>query len=165
MNTEKLVAEIVALNDGKKLVGKTRLQKTFYLLDQLGMNSGAEFDYHHYGPYSADVASAAEMATLLHDFESEERHSGARGVPYVVYSSKEEQPKKLGDLPRALAESALTSMAAVSDVVLELAATMVFLRENGYEDDFVEEVRERKPLKATEDRLDRAQKLIKALRL
>lgn len=165
MSTEKLVTEIVALNEDKKLVGKTRLQKTFYLLDQLGMNSGAEFDYHHYGPYSADVASAAEMATLLYDFEAEERHSGARGVSYVAYSSKEEQPKNLGGLPKAQAAAALASMASVSDVVLELAATMVFLQKNGYAKDFVEEVRERKPLKATEDRLDRAQKLIKKLGL
>ena len=56
-------------------------------------------------------------------------------------------------------------MASVSDVVLELAATMVFLQRNGYAKGFVEEVRERKPLKATEDRLDRAQKLIKKLGL
>jgi uncharacterized protein YwgA len=165
MSTEKLVTEIVALNEEKKLVGKTRLQKTFYLLDQLGMNSGAEFDYHHYGPYSADVASAAEMATLLYDFKAEERHSGARGVSYVAYSSKEKQPKNLGDLPKAQAAAALAHMASVSDVVLELAATMVFLQKNGYARGFVEEVRERKPLKATEDRLDRAQKLIRKLGL
>ncbi|UYN94556.1 MAG: hypothetical protein KIT25_21390 [Enhydrobacter sp.] len=165
MNTEKLVTEIVTLNADKKLVGKTRLQKTFYLLDQLGMNSDAEFDYHHYGPYSEDVASAAEMATLLYDFEADERRSGARDVTYVVYSSKEKQPKALGNLSQDRAKAALTSMASVSDVVLELAATMVFLRNNGYEKDFVDEVRERKPLKATEDRLRRAQDLIKELGL
>ncbi|MGG2334390.1 hypothetical protein, partial [Salmonella enterica] len=73
------------------------------------------------------------MATLLYDFEAEERHSGARGVSYVVYSSKEKQPNKLGDLSKARAEEAVASMASVSDVVLELAATMVFLRKNGYE--------------------------------
>ena len=70
MNIEKLVTDVVSLNKDGKLVGKTRLQKTFFLLDQLGMNSGAEFSYHYYGPYSADVASAAEMATLLFDFEA-----------------------------------------------------------------------------------------------
>lgn len=165
MKTEKLVTEIVALNGEKKLVGKTRLQKTFYLLDKLGMNSGAEFNYHYYGPYSADVASAAEMATLLYDFDSEEKKSGARNVAYTVYSTSEKAPAKLGGLSKLEAKAALDSMGSVSDTVLELAATMVFLRENGHPNSFIEEVRDRKPLKATEDRLHRAQKLMEKLGL
>jgi len=35
--------------DGE-LVGKVRLQKTVYLLDQIGMGSGFTYEYHHYGP-------------------------------------------------------------------------------------------------------------------
>lgn len=165
MNIEKLVTDVVSLNKDGKLVGKTRLQKTFFLLDQLGMNSGAEFSYHYYGPYSADVASAAEMATLLFDFEAAEKVSAVRSVSYTSYSSSQDKPTKLGALSSSKAQAALNAMAEVSDTVLELAATMVFLKKNGFPKKFVDEVRARKPLKATDDRLKQAQELIKTLRL
>lgn len=165
MNIEKLVTDIVSLNKDQRLVGKTRLQKTFYLLDQLGMNSGADFTYHYYGPYSADVASAAEMATLFYNFDATERVSGARSVPYTSYSSRETAPARLGGLSSSTAQSALNAMVQVSDTVLELAATMVFLKRNGFSDSYVEEVRARKPLKATGDRMRLAQNLVKSLGL
>jgi uncharacterized protein len=165
MSTEKLVAQVVSLNKDGKLVGKTRLQKTFYLLDQLGMNSGAEFSYHYYGPYSADVASAAEMATLLYDFEADEKVSAKRSVSYTSYLSREKKPAKVGNLSSAEAQRALSEMDAVSDTVLELAATMVFLKKNGFPKNYVEEVRARKPLKASEDRLRSAKMLVSALNL
>jgi len=34
------------------------LQKTIYLLDQLGLNSGFEYQYYHYGPYSRELDNA-----------------------------------------------------------------------------------------------------------
>ena len=67
--------------------------------------------------------------------------------------------------PSSKAQAALNAMAEVSDTVLELAATMVFLKKNGFPKKFVDEVRARKPLKATDDRLKQAQELIKTLRL
>lgn len=165
MTIEKLVTDVVSLNREGKLVGKTRLQKTFYLLDQLGMNSGAEFSYHYYGPYSADVAAAAEMATLFYNFDATERVSAGRSVSYTTYASKEEKPAELGHLSAARAQSALNAMAGVSDTVLELAATMVFLKKNGFPTSFIDEVRARKPLKATDERLARAQELMRTLKL
>ncbi len=165
MSTEKLVADVVSLNKEQKLVGKTRLQKTFFLLDQLGMNSGAEFSYHYYGPYSADVASAAEMATLFYKFDADEKVSAKRSVSYTSYSSREDPPARLGAMSSTQAREALRAMGDVSDTVLELAATMVFLKRNGFPKKYVDEVRARKPLKATGDRLQRAQELIDRLHL
>jgi uncharacterized protein len=165
MSIEKLVANMVSLNKDQKLVGKTRLQKTFYLLNELGMNSGAEYSYHYYGPYSADVASAAEMATLFFNFDAEEKVSSKRGVSYTFYSSREERPASLGDLPSGEAQEALLAMGDVSDTVLELAATMVFLKKNGFPNNYLDEVRARKPLKATDERLRSAQELVTKLHL
>lgn len=47
---------LVAAVPGGELVGKVRLQKTVYLLDQLGLNSGFSYEYHHYGRYSEELA-------------------------------------------------------------------------------------------------------------
>jgi len=46
MNYEDIVVGIVALNAGR-LVGKTRLQKTAYLLEKCGMNAEFNFGYHN----------------------------------------------------------------------------------------------------------------------
>ena len=45
---------------GGEIVGKIRLQKMVYLLDQMGLNSGYPFEYHHYGPYSESLAQQVE---------------------------------------------------------------------------------------------------------
>ena len=51
MNYPVAVTALVNLNGGR-IVGKTRLQKTVYLLKECGIDLGFDFDYHHYGPYS-----------------------------------------------------------------------------------------------------------------
>ena len=43
------VAKVIELNGGE-LIGRTRLQKTFYFLERLGVGFGFDFQYHHYGP-------------------------------------------------------------------------------------------------------------------
>ena len=45
-------------NAGGRLVGRTRIQKTTYIIQYLGF-SKCEFDfaYRHYGPYSESFAS------------------------------------------------------------------------------------------------------------
>ena len=51
---EDVVAAIVEAAGGQ-LTGRVRLQKAVYLLDHVGLNSGFEYDYHNYGPYSRDL--------------------------------------------------------------------------------------------------------------
>ena len=58
---------------------------------------------------------------------------------------------------------ALGVMSKYSSLVLELTATAVFLRQNGYPNTYWEEVRTRKPLKATAERVRQAQKLVEEL--
>jgi len=61
---EDKVAAVVDAAGGT-LVSRVRLQKTVYLLDQLGLGSGFEFEYHHYGPYSRDLDIATGDARAL----------------------------------------------------------------------------------------------------
>ena len=170
MNPEDIVVGLVALNGGE-LVGRTRLQKQAYLLDRCGANFGLAFTYHHYGPYSFELAGGCADAEAERRIETEER-PGRHGVPYAIFRSGGEgaAPDSLGALPAGRARALLGTMQAASDIVLELAATIVFLRDEWPyygkgKTDAVEETKARKSLKATEARIDEALGLLRALGL
>lgn len=166
MNAEDIVVQLIALHGGE-LVGRTRLQKQAYLLHCCGGNFGLSFVYHHYGPYSFDLVDGLTDARAGERIETEER-PGRYGVPYAIFKLKrDESSEQLGDLPATRVRPLIQRMENVSDIVLELAATIVFLREEaGYPGDrAIEETKARKPLKATEQRIDRALSLLADLGL
>lgn len=157
------VAALIALNGGE-VVGKTRLQKIFYLLEAMELGFDLDFDYKDFGPFSVELAFAADDAEALGLIESEER-PGFHAVPYTIFRATASAPV-FNDLDFSeRCKSALEKMRGYSSLTLELAATAVFLRENGYPDDFWEEVRVRKAIKATPDRIKKANQLIKRLGL
>lgn len=160
-----LVVGIVALNGGK-LVGKTRLQKVAYLLDACGLQSGLDYDYHHFGPYSAEVASAADIAEMLGRLRSQEK-PGFHSVPYVVYETSEQPPARVGSMSAADASDKLATMESYSAIVLELAATIHYLEQaEGYlPAGAQDEVKIRKAAKASSERLASANQLLSKLGL
>ena len=166
MNAEDIVVGLIALHGGE-LVGRTRLQKQAYLLHQCGANFDVSFVYHHYGPYSFDLVDGLTDARAEGRVKIRER-TGSYGVPYAIFKLVDgKSPDYLGSLSSAEIRVLIEKMLKVSDIVLELAATIVFLREEGgYPgDQAVEETRARKPLKATDERIDRALTLLDALGL
>lgn len=158
-----LVVGIVALN-GRKVVGKTRLQKSFFLLEKSGMGSGVDFDYHNFGPFSADVALATDDAVAASRLSASEK-PGFHAVPYTLYETGEDLPRSLGKLGAQEATRKLAVMESYSAIELELAATIVYLRDIGYGNAAVQETKLRKPVKATDDRVSRALQLIRELDL
>lgn len=50
MEHEDIVAAVVVAAGGE-LTGRVRLQKTVYLLEQLGLSSGFPFEYNYYRLY------------------------------------------------------------------------------------------------------------------
>ena len=165
---EDIVVDLIALHGGE-LVGRTRLQKEAYLLHRCG----AKFDllfpfvYHHYGPYSLALADGLIDAHADDRIDVEER-LGSYGIRYAIFRSKgdHDAPDRLGDLSADRVRSLLREMQDVSDIVLELAAAIVFLREeDGYVHDAIEETKARKPLKATAARMEQALMLLRKLGL
>ena len=78
---------------GGEVVGKTRLQKTAYLLEAKGVGfRDVDFDYHNYGPFSSEVAFAAEDAESLGYLKTEERQ-GFHAIPYTVFRSTDQAPQ------------------------------------------------------------------------
>ena len=166
MNSEDIVVSLISMHGGE-LVGRTRLQKQAYLLDRCGGNLGLSFVYHHYGPYSFDLVDGLTDACAEGRVNLEER-PGRYGVPYAIFRlTGNEASDRLGELPVAKVRPLIGRMASASDIVLELAATIVFLREEaGYlGDQAIEETKARKPLKATDQRIDQALALLDDLDL
>ncbi len=162
---DRLVAEVI-LASGGQIVGRVRLQKVFYLLDRLGLRSGFAYEYHHYGPYSADLAEAAEDSTAFGLITERFERRVYDGVPYSVF----EQPNvtlgaHVGGLDRKQAARALSRMQVETATVLELAATIDWLKNAEEVIDWLKELVRRKGGKAVHDRVERAKALLKDLGL
>ena len=162
MMAKEIVVDLIALSGGE-LIGRTRLQKEVYLLHRCGGDFAVDFVYHYFGPYSFEIADAIDDACRENSIKSQIR-TGRYEIPYTIFRTarKSARPQGIGSLSGERASVLIQSMKNVSDIVLELAATIVFLRDaEGYScRGAVEETIARKPLKATKGRIDRALKLI-----
>jgi uncharacterized protein YwgA len=85
LNEAQRAAEIVR-DAGGQIVGRTRLQKIAYILEVVGLGAGFPFRYKHYGPYSEQLADAAQTARILGMLNEQETHAAWGGV-YSIYHS------------------------------------------------------------------------------
>lgn len=164
MKSETIITGLIALNGGQ-LVGKTRLQKEVYLLQECGIGDFFDFEYHYFGPFSAELAEAADFAEVSGMVRVEEKY-GHYDVPYSEFTTGVEEPERLGKLDATSARSLLRMLDSRSAVTLELAATLRFLRNEGVaEADLDDQVATLKPQKASRARLAEAHDLLRELGL
>lgn len=157
IDNAKSVSRIVQ-EAGGKLVGRTRLQKISYILEVMGFGDGFIFSYKHYGPYSEQLASAAQTATALNWLEEEE-YQANWGGKYSIFLTH----KKIAGSSSAERKS-IVEFANQADVVeLELAATAILLCKQGYADPWLE-TSNRKSSKAKDGRINRAKTIISELK-
>jgi uncharacterized protein len=155
------VTRLVCLNGGQ-LIGKTRLQKTVYLLGEYGPGFGFDFTYHHYGPYSEDLADATEDARVL-QMLTVDWSASQDGTQYAIFKAAavaRHSGEEAADQER---QRLLRMMKGYSAVELEIAATADFLKKHGYRQDPWSETRRRKGAKFTPQRAQRADELLSAL--
>lgn len=157
-SNDKLEAVAQTIRDsGGTIVGRTRLQKTLYLLSIAGYEVPFEFEYKHYGPFSDQLAEAATVGAAFGSFV-EEQKSTSWGGSYFLYAAQG-SPSNDGD------RVALTKIASSADAIaLELAATAVYLSLNGFNGEPWQETSRRKPDKIVNGKIEAAQKLYSRLR-
>lgn len=143
---------------GGRIVGRTKLQKTAYLLAVAGFEEGFSFVYKHYGPYCEDLAIAARSADLLGLLKETEQQTTWGGT-YSTYVVNEQPDQTTHPSRHRLAAEAV----AADAVELELAATAVFLFHEGYYADAWSETARRKPEKAENGRIEKAKALYRKL--
>jgi len=158
MSDIKIDKVVDIINDaGKKIVGRTRLQKIAYLLTATGLDDNFTFIYKHYGPFSEGLAASAEFGALFGKL-NETKAQTQWGATYSTYTVDDDVPSAEDPSRHTLA-----SIAAASDSIeLELAATALFLFSEGYSDPW-EETSQRKPEKVTQTRIKNAKALLKEL--
>ena len=60
MTSAELILAVLETLPGRKISGKKRLQKFGMLLQYAGLGLDVDFSLHHYGPYSSELADAAD---------------------------------------------------------------------------------------------------------
>jgi hypothetical protein len=150
------IAQIIR-DAGGEIVGRTKLQKTVYLLTLAGFEKQFRFGYKHYGPFSEDLADAADLAAAF-DVISERQQPASWGGTYSVYTVPAGEPSAQPGRIRLTRDSARSDA-----VLLELAATAAYLAQEGKPQPWAETAR-RKPDKAADGRLERAKELYARLR-
>src|SRR5687768_11461768 len=120
IDREEHVAAIVDAAGGR-LVSRVRLQKIAYLLDQLGMESGFDYQYFHYGPYSRDIDNAILDAKAFDYVVENFDRRQSDGARYSVFEIRK-APKSgaFGRLGEAQARQIIRKLADSNVTVLEL---------------------------------------------
>ena len=162
---EDIVAAVVAAA-GENLTSRVRMQKSVYLLDLLGLDSGFDYEYYHYGPYSRDLDNAIADAKAFELIEEDYGHRQRDGASYSIFKLKGEakqgafgklSPQKAGELLRTFVDTNVT--------ILELAATIDWLWRVEGRKNWLSELKKRKSVKAREERIEKAVDLLKGLGL
>jgi uncharacterized protein YwgA len=160
------IASLVVASGGE-VVGKVRLQKIVYLLDQIGLESGFSYEYHHYGPYSDELADQVEEEVIFRRLKAEHRSRQSDGVSYIAYSASSAGGGDPIDwnIPVDRIRSALAEMQRRSATVLELAATIHWLAVVEERQDWKDELIRRKGAKTHQGRDRQALDLLALLGL
>ena len=163
MEREEIVAALLRAAGGQ-MVGRVRLQKVAYLLDRLGLNSGFEYNYGNYGPFSHDLDNAvadAEAFGLVEETFDRRQIDGARYSIFELTDDASRSPSNGGHLNEMVLERYLQTFVEADVTVLGLAATANWLAEEEGRDDWQEALRHRKGAKVEGGRLDRAEALLR----
>lgn len=152
------VAKIVALNGGS-IVGKTRLQKSAYFLEEFGVGNEFVFEYYYYGPYCDEISIGIDDAKALGYLALEWKTTRA-GTEYAVFTSNSNFADDTIDDKR---KAVLEILAKYDSISIELAATADFLSKNGFEGDPWRETIKRKEDKSTSERVYKAKNLLSDL--
>ena len=164
---DKLIVSLLCAADNK-IIGRIRIQKIVYLLDQLGLNSGFGFSYHHYGPYSEDLSQELLFNRVFDENIVETFEETSFGAEYSVYTPKISQtdpPTQVGNLDFDFVKKSVASMKSTTSVVIELAATIHWLKEKEKITDWKSELKKRKASKATPQNIEKAKNLLSEINL
>jgi uncharacterized protein YwgA len=156
------LAAVIAEHDGRRVVGRTRLQKTVKLLQRLGLPTDYRYSLFFYGPYSEGFFGDSRLLQQMGLITEQEFPAGDGGTPYFEMVARPEA---------ALTEmapwrAAIAAMQQADLVVLELAATYDSFRETGSgHDEAVARLKHKKASRWTEERHARALELLRQLGL
>ncbi|HQP99835.1 MAG TPA: hypothetical protein PLY86_15370 [bacterium] len=165
MNQEQFryLAAVIAAHPEKKIVGRTRLQKTIKLLQRLGLPTDYSFMNYFYGPYSEGIQFDIG---LLEEFGLIREHEVTSDGGNPLYIIEVEDIIQQNELDKKIQEAIDILAKERNTDILEIAATYDAFREMGSDhDDALERLRRKKAKKCTPQNLKKADSLLKQLNL
>jgi len=113
-----------------KVQGRKKIQKMVHLLDAAGNRMPFKYEYHHYGPYSAELQAELNdlsQKNLLHEDIQDETYV------YEITDKGREYKAKLDRLGFEVSIDAelVKSLAKKSSQFLEMVSTYAFLLNSG----------------------------------
>ena len=122
------LAAVIAAHPDRKVVGRTRLQKTIKLLKRKGLPSDLMFTIHFYGPYSEGMSSELYLLDRF-GLVAEEERTGSDDRKYYTYTAQPEAT--LSEIKPF--QGWIDAIRDAEDVPLELAATYDTFRSMDYD--------------------------------
>ena len=163
MNIEnyRRLAGLIAAHKDRKVVGRTRLQKTVKLLQRCGFPTTYGYTIYFYGPYSEELHSGLRQAEAF-GLVSEEEHQAQDGTTYyTITASKDAELAGIKEY-----QPLIDRLAQTDPVVLELAATYDAFRELGCgHTEALQRLRRKKGDKCDKGRDAQALKLLQSIGL
>ncbi|MEE9312824.1 MAG: hypothetical protein V3V10_10495 [Planctomycetota bacterium] len=123
------LATVVAQHKDQKIAGRTRLQKTIWLLQRLGLQSSYSYKTYHYGPYSEGVQAEVELLESFGVLKENSKVSQADKSYYVIEVMHTDH-LVADQLPENV-KSAIPMLEKEDAGILELAATYDAFRSEG----------------------------------
>jgi uncharacterized protein YwgA len=138
------------------------MQKTIYLLDVLGLGSGASYYYYNFGPFSDEIADGISDSKFSGELVEETEYRMSDGSPFSIFKANKvsEHWRDVGTLPADRVKTVLQRFASCNSTVLELAATIHWLAQVEKVPDWRRELVRRKGSKTQNGRMERAAELL-----
>lgn len=123
--TEFILSALRALPD-RKISGKKRLQKFGMLMKYSGVNLDMDFSLHHYGPYSSELADAADELSSTGAIVEKSEQTGMFGMFQSNYMLPDghEPPEELTEPSK----EKLLKLNQFSTIELEVASTIALFQ-------------------------------------
>lgn len=163
MHAEDAVLAIITALPDRRIKGKKRLQKLAFFLKSAGAKFDARFDIRDYGPFSREIAAAAQALSLKGRVEEREEPIGASSTFVTVYKMRADSDGTV----RPLAEKygrMLRRLDGFPTVDLEVAATYKFFLAAGFPPQSARKrTIELKPVKASAQVMRNVPKILKSI--
>jgi uncharacterized protein YwgA len=155
------LAGAIAAHKGRKVVGRTRLQKEIKLLQRLGFPTEYLYTLFFYGPYSEGLQADIGFLQAFGLVKEEERSTQQGDKYFVLQASADAVMPEIDPYRRYI-----DLMQEVDAVVLELAATYdMFRTMKSNHEDAMMRLRRKKGAKCDNDNDKKALKLLRELGL
>jgi uncharacterized protein YwgA len=159
MSAEDFVIAVLGALPTHEVKGRKRLQKLAFFAAQTGAEADVRFFLHDFGPFSAEIAGATDLLSLIGAISERDVQFERTRRFYKVYRLSD--AKGATDQLPSSASDALRKLNEYSTLELEIASTIrYFIRTGLSTDKAIEATKNLKPSKSEPKIIKRAQEAL-----